>query len=133
MLSEVIRSGRLLPALLVVLLAPALSAITWVVPADRFEIERSSAIIVGRVLRSHVERVPGSGIETVTDVALEEAIKGDPGFLVRLHVPGGVLGDEASLLPGAPSFTDGERVLLFLYRREDGSFAINDLQLGAFH
>jgi len=132
MLPKVIRSGRLLPALLV-LLAPALSAITWVVPADRFEIERSSAVIVGRVLRSHVERVPGSGIETVTDVALEEAIKGDPGFLVRLHVPGGVLGDEASLLPGAPSFTDGERVLLFLYRREDGSFAINDLQLGAFH
>ena len=103
------------------------------IPADRFEIERSSAIIVGRVLRSHVERVPQSGLETVTDVALEEAIKGNPGFFVQLHVPGGVLGEDVSLLPGAPSFTDGERVLLFLYRRGDGSFAVNDLQLGAFH
>lgn len=116
-----------------VLFARALGAITYVIPADRFEIERSSAIIVGRVLRSHVERVPESGLETVTDVALEEAIKGNPGFLVQLHVPGGVLGEEVTLLPGAPSFTDGERVLLFLYRRGDGSFAVNDLQLGAFH
>ena len=50
---------------------PNLTAITYVVPADRFEIERSSAIVVGRVLRSHVERVPESGLETVTDVALK--------------------------------------------------------------
>jgi hypothetical protein len=120
MLAAVIHPGRLLPALLVVLFSRDLTAITYVVPADRFEIERSSAIIVGRVLRSHVE-----SLETVTDVAVEEAIKGDPGFLVQVHVPGGVL--------GAPSFADGERVLLFLYRRADGSFAVNDLQLGAFH
>jgi len=133
MFVAVLRSCRFVLPFVVVLLAQALSATTYVVPSDRIEIERSSAIIVGRVLRSHVERVPESGLETVTDVALEEAIKGDPGFLVQIHVPGGVLGDEASLLPGAPSFTDGERVLLFLYRRGDGSFAINDLQLGAFH
>ena len=120
MVESVIRSFRFVPALLVFLFSPALSAITWVVPADRFEIDRSSAIITGRVLRSHVE-----GVETVTDVALEEAIKGDPGYLVQLHVPDGA--------PGAPSFIDGERVLVFLYRRQDGSFAINDLQLGAFH
>jgi hypothetical protein len=129
----VIRSPRLLLTLLIVLVARTLSAITYVVPSDRFEIERSSAIITGRVLRSHVERVPESGLETVTDVVVEEAIKGDPGFLVEVHVPGGVLGDEASLLPGAPHFTDGEQVLLFLYRRGDGSFAVNDLELGAFH
>jgi len=115
----VIRSFRFVPLLVTVLVAPALSAITYVVPADRFEIERSSAVIVGRVLRSHVES------ETITEVAVEEAIKGDPGFLAQIHVPRGVL--------GAPSFADGERVLLFLYRRADGSFVVNDLQLGAFH
>lgn len=133
MFGPVIRSRRLVLPLLGILLAPSLSAITYVVPADRFEIERSSAIIIGRVLRSHVERFPEPGLETVTDVALEEAIKGDPGSLVQIHVPGGVGGEEGSLLPGAPSFADGERVLLFLYQREDGSFAVNDLQLGAFH
>src|SRR5438309_6548143 len=120
-----IRSCRLVLPLLVVLFARTLTAITYVVPADRFEIERSSAIIVGRVLRSHVESFPESGPETVTDVALEEAIKGNPQSLVQIHVPGG--------LPGAPSFAEGERVLLLLYQREDGSFAVNDLQLGAFH
>src|SRR5438270_702394 len=128
-----IRSCLVVLPLLVVLFARTLTAVTYVVPADRFEIERSTAIIVGRVLRSHVDRVPPSGLETVTDVALEEAIKGNPGFLVQIHVPGGVLGEEVSFLPGAPSFTDGERVLLFLYRRGDGSFVVNDLQLGAFH
>ncbi len=133
MFRSVIRSRRLVLTLLGILLAPTLRAITYVVPADRFEIERSSAIIVGRVLRSRVERSPESGLETVTDVALEEAIKGSPGSLVQIHVPGGVAGEEGSLLPGAPSFADGERVLLFLYQREDSSFAVNDLQLGAFH
>ena len=128
-----IRACKLAVPLLAVFFAQALLAMTYVVPADRFEIERSSAIVVGRVLRSQVARAPESGIETVTDVAVEEAIKGDPGFVVQVHVPGGVLGDDATLLPGAPSFTDGERVLLFLYRRADGSFAVNDLQLGAFH
>jgi hypothetical protein len=120
MLAAVLRPSRLLPALVVVLFARDLTATTWVVPTDRFEIERSSAIVVGRVLRSHVE-----GLETVTDVAVEEAIKGDPGFLVQVHAPDGVL--------GAPSFAEGERILLLLYRRGDGSFAVNDLQLGAFH
>jgi len=119
MLEAVIRSFRFVLPLVAVLFAPALSAITYVVPTDRFEIERSSAVIVGRVLRSHTES------ETITEVAIEEAIKGDPGFLVQIHVPRDVL--------GAPSFTDGERVLLFLYRRADGSFVVNDLQLGAFH
>jgi len=120
MLGAVIRSFRFVLLLVVVLVAPALSAITYVVPTDRFEIERSSAVIVGRVLRSDE-----SGPETITEVAIEEAIKGDPGFLVRIHIPRAVL--------GAPSFADGERVLLFLYRRADGSFVVNDLQLGAFH
>jgi Ig-like domain CHU_C associated/Dual-action HEIGH metallo-peptidase len=115
----VIRSFRFVLPLLVVLFASALSAVTYVVPTDRFELERSSAVIVGRVLRSQ------AGSETITEVAVEEAIKGDPGFLVQIHVPREIL--------GAPSFTDGERVLLFLYHRADGAFVVNDLQLGAFH
>lgn len=107
-------------------------AVSYVVPADRFEIERSSAIVVGRVLGSHVERSPRFGIETVTDVVLEECIKGNAGTLVQIHEPGGVLDDEAFLIPGVPSFTDGDRVLLFLYQRDNGDYTVNDLQLGSF-
>jgi hypothetical protein len=107
--------------------------VSYVVPADRFEIERSSAIIVGRVLSSHVERSPRFGIETVTDVVLEEGIKGNVGTVLQVHEPGGVLGDEARLIPGVPDFTEGDRVLLFLYQRDNGDYTVNDLQLGSFH
>jgi hypothetical protein len=113
--------------------ARALFAVSYVVPTDRFEIERSSAIIVGRALSSHVERSAQFGIETVTDVVLEEGLKGEVGTVVQIHEPGGVLGDEARLIPGVPAFIDGDRVLLFLYQRDNGDYVVNDLQLGSFH
>jgi hypothetical protein len=110
-----------------------LLAASYVVPTDRFEIERSSAIVIGHVLASHVENSPQFGIETVTDVVLEEAIKGSAGVVIQIHEPGGILGDEARVIPDVPQFMTGERVLLFLYQRENGDYTINDLQLGAFH
>src|SRR5216684_9394687 len=119
--------------LLLLLSAGRAFAVSYVVPRDRLEIERSSAIIVGRVLSSHVENSPRFGIETVTEVALEEAIKGSVDSVIRIHEPGGVLGDEARMIPGVPAFTDGDRVLLFLYQREEGEYSVNDLQLGSFH
>ncbi len=106
-------------------------AVTYVVPRDRFEIERATAIVVGRVLSSHSED-SRYGIETVTEVALEEAIKGNAGNILRIHEPGGVLGGMIREIPGAPRFADGERVLLLLYQREDGEYTVSDLQLGSF-
>jgi hypothetical protein len=106
-------------------------AITYIVPPDRFEIERSSAIVVGRILGSHSE--PSRfGIETVTAIALEEAIKGNPGSVVEIHTPGGTLDGETRVVPGVPAFVDGERVLLLLYQRDDGAYTISDLGLGTF-
>jgi hypothetical protein len=106
-------------------------AITYIVPPDRFEIERASAIVTGRVLGSHAQS-SRFGIETVTAIALEEAIKGNPGSVVEVHTPGGTVGDESRVVPGVPTFTDGERVLLLLYRRDDGAYTISDLGLGTF-
>jgi hypothetical protein len=124
-----------LPLLLLSLSAVATSlfAVSYVVPPDRFEIERSAAIITGRVLSSHVETSARFGIETVTEVVVEESIKGESGPVVRIHEPGGRVGDEARLMAGVPEFTDGERVLLFLAQRDGGDYTVNDLQLGAFH
>jgi hypothetical protein len=106
-------------------------AITYIVPPDRFEIERASAIVVGRVLASHSE-ASQFGIETVTTIALEEAIKGTAGNVVQVHTPGGTLDGETRLVPGVPTFADGERVLLLLYQREDGAYVISNLGLGTF-
>src|SRR5207244_1139598 len=98
-------------------------AVSWIVPADRFEIERASAIVIGRVLSSHVEQ-SRYGSETVTNIALEEAIKGTAVSVVRVHEPLGIA--------GVPEFADGDRVLLLLYLRDDGEYVVSDLQLGAF-
>src|SRR5438552_2302233 len=106
-------------------------AITYIVPPDRFEIERAGAIVVGRVLESHVES-SRFGIETVTTIALEEVIKGHPGSIVDVHTPGGMLDGDARIVPGVPVFADGERVLLLLYQRDDGAYVISDLGLGTF-
>lgn len=123
-------SKVLLAAFLFAIAAPSF-AITFIVPPDRFEIERASAIVVGHVLGSHVE-ASRFGIETVTTIALEEAIKGNPGSVVDIHMPGGTLDDEARVVPGVPTFADGERVLLLLYQREEGGYVISDLGLGTF-
>jgi hypothetical protein len=106
-------------------------AITYIVPPDRFEIERANAIVVGPVLGSHVESSK-FGIETVTRIALEEAIKGATGTVVEVHEPGGALDGVTRFVPGAPTFVDGERVLLLLYQRDDGSYTVSDLALGSF-
>jgi hypothetical protein len=106
-------------------------AITYIVPPDRFEIERAGAIVVGRVLGSHVE-ASRFGIETVTTIALEETIKGTHGNVVDIHSPGGTLDGETRLVPGVPTFADGERVLLFLFQRGDNAYVISDLGLGTF-
>lgn len=108
-------------------------AVSYVVPKDRFEIERSGAIIIGHVLSSHVESTPRIGIETVTDVVVEEAIKGDAGGVIHIREPGGMLANDALIIPGVPEFIEGERVLLFLDQRENGDYVVNDLQLGSFH
>ena len=119
-------------SLIVLAIAARSFAVTYIVPPDRFEIERASAIIIGRVLGSHVERSP-FGIETVTAIALEEAIKGNADNVIDVHEPGGVLDGEMRLVPGVPTFADGERVLLLLYQRDDGTYTISDMQLGSFH
>jgi len=55
-----------LAVLLFAVAVPSL-AITYIVPPDRFEIERAGAIVVGRVLGSHAES-SRFGIETLTTI-----------------------------------------------------------------
>ncbi len=119
--------------LLVFAIAAPAFAVSYVVPADHVEVERSKAIVVGHVLRSHVESSTRFGIETVTDVILEETIKGSVGGVIQIHEPGGVLGDQAYVIPGVPVFAEGDRILLFLHQRGNGQYCVNDLQLGSFH
>lgn len=77
---------------------------------------RADVIVLGVVVgaRSAWDDT-GSVIVTVVDVRPEELLKGGPGpSVLRVRHLGGRVGDQAMVVAGAPSFADGERVLLFL-------------------
>ena len=119
-------------AVVSMLVGAPLFAATYVVPPDRILFEKADAVVIGHVTASRAAKNPNGVIATTYDVRVEEIIKGAAGMSIRVTEPGGRVGNEARLVPGAPGFQDGERVLLFL-RGGDGNYTTTDLGLGAFH
>jgi len=68
----------------------------------------------------------------IASVTAGELLKGtEPSPLTFTHL-GGQVGDEASAIGGGLQFQPGERVLVFLSRRPDGSLRMVDLTYGRF-
>jgi hypothetical protein len=116
----------------------ALHAATYVVPTDDTMIVRADAIVIARALHSHVQESAERGIETVTVFAIEEVLKGDikPDDGMSVRSPGGMIEMNhetiVKVVPGAPCFVDGDRVLLFVKKLGAGDYATTDLTLGSF-
>jgi hypothetical protein len=112
--------GRaLVGALAVIVMLQTHVAATVIVPADFSEIVAESHLIVhGRVVDVRSQMV-GSfrTIESVVTIAVQEAIKGEPGETVSVRVPGGQVGRYRRFMVGAPVFRPGEEVVLFLSGR----------------
>lgn len=92
---------------------------TVIVPADFSEMVAESQLVVhGRVVEVRAQMV-GSfrTIESVVTIAVQEAIKGEPGNTVSVRVPGGHVGRYRRFMVGAPVFHPGEEVVLFLSGR----------------
>jgi hypothetical protein len=53
-------------------------------------------------------------IETLVTLEVESYAKGDLGRTVTLRVPGGQMGPYRSIMLGAPTFVEGEEVVVFL-------------------
>lgn len=110
---------RLLPfaaaALIVLLPARAVRA-TVLIPADLSELSRdASAIVRGTVSAVRTEWAEGRRrVETLVTLDVAQVLKGDPGRTLVFKVPGGVMGRYRSVMIGAPSFREGEEVILFL-------------------
>ncbi len=112
----------------------AANATTVKLMADSRLVDQAPLVVVARV----VGTVPAPELDRpVTDylVNVERVLKGDVGgsaLLVR--VPGGRAANGMALkLWGAPTFVEGERVLLFLGLHADGTYRILQFMLGAFH
>jgi hypothetical protein len=102
-----------------VTLLPGDAGATVLTPIEFSELVRASqAIAYGQVLSVRARQ---SGdrlrIETLVTLRVDRYLKGDLGPEVTLLVPGGTLGRYRSIVVGAPRFTEGEEVVLFLSAR----------------
>ncbi len=127
------RAVRLAAVLLLASLP--VSATSYVPMTDAALVDQAPIIAVVEVHDS------GGGAEgvrpyTAYRVRVEKVLKGAlaPGLAISVRVPGGTGAGGLKLrIWGAPRFAKGEKALLFLSPRLDGSYSIVHLMLGAFH
>jgi len=107
--------NRILTLLAVCLLAAPARA-TVLVPASLEELTRDASVIA----RGQVVAVEGRWtddrrtIETLVTLEAESYMKGQMGTIVQFRVPGGTLGRYRNIVIGAPQFSVGQRVVVFL-------------------
>jgi hypothetical protein len=125
------RSVLIILAALAVTLPAA--ATSYVMVSDQNLVDSAAAVVDARVLS--VDEAPKAGMPA-TDYMIEvdHLVAGEaPGRNLIVRVPGGERPDGTGLrLYGMPEFVLGERVLLFLNPRQDGTYGIVHLMLGAF-
>jgi hypothetical protein len=104
---------------IVLSLISAAARATVVLPADLSELSHDAvAIARGRIVAVDPQWKDGRrGIETLVTLETETYLKGSLGAVVQFRVPGGSLGRFRSIVVGAPQFTIGQRVILFLGSR----------------
>lgn len=112
---------------------PAL-ATSYVMVDDPDLLDQAALVADVRVSGVESPSVPGRPV-TDYSVEVERVVAGSaPGNSLVVRVPGGVRPDGVGFhVYGAPRFVPGERALLFLLPREDGTFGLLHLALGAFH
>ena len=109
-------------------------ATSFLIPRDDVLVRQ--APVIAEVSVMSVSPSPAEGAPSTDYIVLvERLLKGRvSGTSVVVRVPGG-LGVEGLGLKvhGAPVFSEGDYLLLFLTARDDGAYAVLHLGLGAFH
>ena len=115
-------------------LASNAHAATFIVPSDRALVTASKAIVVATAGTSHGRWAPGGWIETVTELRVEETIKGQIAAGETIHVTelGGMVGDIGYVVAGSPKCVEGQRVLLFLETNDRGEWVAKNMAVGKF-
>ena len=127
------RATRILFPLLL-LLASAAHAVTYIVPEDRVMIQGADDIVVAVGVTSLVERNAAGAIVTRSTLRLEDVLKGSrsAGDYLVLTERGGTLGDSVTYIPGTPRYQPGERYLVFTEANRDGDPVTYGMGLGQF-
>ena len=107
---------------------------TVVLPADfKTVVNESGVIVYGRVVSvQSALSGPQRLIESVVTVVVFEPLKGDVGETVSFRVPNGQVGRYRRVLVGAPEFTEGDRVVVFLQGRAPAMPTIFGLNQGLY-
>jgi hypothetical protein len=133
------RHRQFFAAFLVLLLAgPAVSPVVSAALKE-FSVEEltrhAEVVVIGKIVSVtsswNRERTQ---IFTRVDLEPEEVLKGVPSRdRISFVQPGGRVGNVGSVVPETPSFSDGERVVLFLTPRRDGQLVVIALFQGKFN
>ncbi len=126
-------SRRLLLIVAIALLASSqLFAVTYLVPPDEELVRAADSIVIGTAGSSRVFERDGS-IYTSYTISLEQVLKGGISLASPLEIieRGGTLGERGHYAPGTPTYTFGERVLVFL-DRTGSEYRTLSLGLGKF-
>ena len=113
---------------------PVALGATVIVPNDFRELVTTTPVIVhGRVTDVRSALVDGRrSVETFVTIAADEYLKGDLGEHVTFRVPGGEVGRYRTVFVGAPGFTRGDEVVLFLRTQRAALPFIVGLNQGAY-
>lgn len=120
--------------LVLVLIAHAAQAASYVVRPDAALVDAADAVVVPTVLSSQ-SRLAREGLILTDHVArVDETLKGElaAGVTIAITEVGGAVGDLALVSSSAPRFVAGERALLLLDRR-GSAWSTLDGQLGKFN
>ncbi len=98
------------------LLLPNAVHATVLVATDLTGLARNAQVIVrGRVAQVTPQWTDGRRrIVSVVSIDAIEYLKGDFGSRFEIQVPGGTMGRYSSVMAGAPSFKEGQELILFL-------------------
>lgn len=121
-------------AFLFLICAAPLFAASYFVPEDRVLIQSAEHIVIATAISSHAEVNGMGGAHTVTDLRIEQVLKGDRanGDTLRLYTMGGVVGNVHQLIFGAPVYRDGQRYLVLAETNSRGELTTLGLALGKF-
>jgi hypothetical protein len=108
-------------------------AMTYRPVSDETLVAASALIVIAEVEHVRAARLADGRIVTQSDLRVDATLKGAVGASrIRVTEPGGRVGDVVVRIPGVPAFVPGERTLLFLRERRDGTLGTTALSLAKY-